>query len=117
MLRERTDSSVLVIGAGGILVFLTGQAEVHALCRRLRRAFPHTRRRPPGNAAALGPGSRRGVSLGLMASLSGELVPLPAFLFPRAWLAVQRPNSGRMNGVLVACIWPQDIFLLNLLLL
>ncbi|XP_022372928.1 probable ATP-dependent RNA helicase DHX37 isoform X1 [Enhydra lutris kenyoni] len=32
---------------GGILVFLTGQAEVHALCRRLRRAFPHTRRRPP----------------------------------------------------------------------
>uniref|UniRef100_A0A673VE54 DEAH-box helicase 37 n=1 Tax=Suricata suricatta TaxID=37032 RepID=A0A673VE54_SURSU len=32
---------------GGILVFLTGQAEVHALCRRLRRAFPHARRRPP----------------------------------------------------------------------
>ncbi|XP_020860011.1 LOW QUALITY PROTEIN: putative ATP-dependent RNA helicase DHX37 [Phascolarctos cinereus] len=25
---------------GGILVFLTGQAEVHSLCRRLRRAFP-----------------------------------------------------------------------------
>ncbi|XP_068615421.1 probable ATP-dependent RNA helicase DHX37 [Brachionichthys hirsutus] len=25
---------------GGILVFLTGQAEVHALCRRLRKAFP-----------------------------------------------------------------------------
>ncbi|KAK7934439.1 hypothetical protein WMY93_005335 [Mugilogobius chulae] len=25
---------------GGILVFLTGQAEVHNLCRRLRRAFP-----------------------------------------------------------------------------
>lgn len=35
--------------AGGILVFLTGQAEVHALCRRLRRAFPHARPRPPGN--------------------------------------------------------------------
>ncbi|XP_045432080.1 probable ATP-dependent RNA helicase DHX37 isoform X2 [Pipistrellus kuhlii] len=35
--------------AGGILVFLTGQAEVHALCRRLRRAFPHARRRPPGD--------------------------------------------------------------------
>ncbi|XP_039096917.1 probable ATP-dependent RNA helicase DHX37 isoform X2 [Hyaena hyaena] len=32
---------------GGILVFLTGQAEVHALCRRLRRAFPHARRGPP----------------------------------------------------------------------
>ncbi|XP_029959812.1 putative ATP-dependent RNA helicase DHX37 isoform X2 [Salarias fasciatus] len=25
---------------GGILVFLTGQAEVHSLCRRLRNAFP-----------------------------------------------------------------------------
>lgn len=35
--------------AGGILVFLTGQAEVHALCRRLRRAFPHARPGPPGN--------------------------------------------------------------------
>lgn len=39
----------LVLPAGGILVFLTGQAEVHALCRRLRRAFPLTRHRPPGN--------------------------------------------------------------------
>lgn len=28
---------------GGILVFLTGQAEVHSLCRRLRRAFPYKR--------------------------------------------------------------------------
>lgn len=26
---------------GGILVFLTGQAEVHSLCRRLRRMFPY----------------------------------------------------------------------------
>ncbi|XP_043103602.1 probable ATP-dependent RNA helicase DHX37 [Puntigrus tetrazona] len=26
---------------GGILVFLTGQAEVHSVCRRLRRAFPY----------------------------------------------------------------------------
>ncbi|XP_051950841.1 probable ATP-dependent RNA helicase DHX37 [Xyrauchen texanus] len=26
---------------GGILVFLTGQAEVHSVCRRLRKAFPH----------------------------------------------------------------------------
>uniref|UniRef100_F7F3D3 Activating signal cointegrator 1 complex subunit 3 n=1 Tax=Ornithorhynchus anatinus TaxID=9258 RepID=F7F3D3_ORNAN len=33
-----------MLPAGGILVFLTGQAEVHSLCRRLRRAFPfHTR--------------------------------------------------------------------------
>ncbi|XP_054568676.1 probable ATP-dependent RNA helicase DHX37 [Eptesicus fuscus] len=38
-----------MLPAGGILVFLTGQAEVHALCRRLRRAFPHVRRRPPEN--------------------------------------------------------------------
>nr|XP_015099253.1 probable ATP-dependent RNA helicase DHX37 [Vicugna pacos] len=36
-----------VLPAGGILVFLTGQAEVHALCRRLRRAFPLARPRPP----------------------------------------------------------------------
>ncbi|XP_044050991.1 probable ATP-dependent RNA helicase DHX37 [Siniperca chuatsi] len=28
---------------GGILVFLTGQAEVHSLCRRLRKAFPYRR--------------------------------------------------------------------------
>ncbi|XP_070759651.1 probable ATP-dependent RNA helicase DHX37 [Enoplosus armatus] len=28
---------------GGILVFLTGQAEVHTLCRRLRKAFPFRR--------------------------------------------------------------------------
>ncbi|XP_044232027.1 probable ATP-dependent RNA helicase DHX37 [Thunnus albacares] len=26
---------------GGILVFLTGQAEVHGLCRKLRKAFPY----------------------------------------------------------------------------
>ncbi|TKC46656.1 hypothetical protein EI555_011304, partial [Monodon monoceros] len=36
-----------MLPAGGILVFLTGQAEVHALCRRLRRAFPVARPRPP----------------------------------------------------------------------
>ncbi|XP_075889419.1 putative ATP-dependent RNA helicase DHX37 isoform X2 [Nelusetta ayraudi] len=28
---------------GGILVFLTGQAEVHSVCRRLRKAFPFRR--------------------------------------------------------------------------
>nr|XP_039328310.1 probable ATP-dependent RNA helicase DHX37 isoform X2 [Saimiri boliviensis boliviensis] len=36
-----------MLPAGGILVFLTGQAEVHALCRRLRKAFPPSRSRPP----------------------------------------------------------------------
>lgn len=36
-----------MLPAGGILVFLTGQAEVHALCRRLRRAFPLARHRLP----------------------------------------------------------------------
>ncbi|XP_030877779.1 probable ATP-dependent RNA helicase DHX37 isoform X1 [Leptonychotes weddellii] len=36
-----------MLPAGGILVFLTGRAEVHALCCRLRRAFPRPRRRPP----------------------------------------------------------------------
>ncbi|KAK6483668.1 putative ATP-dependent RNA helicase DHX37 [Huso huso] len=29
-----------MLPAGGILVFLTGQAEVNSLCRRLRKAFP-----------------------------------------------------------------------------
>ncbi|KAM6155291.1 putative ATP-dependent RNA helicase DHX37 [Rhynchocyon petersi] len=37
-----------MLPAGGILVFLTGQAEVHALCRRLRKTFPHSRPGPPG---------------------------------------------------------------------
>ncbi|KAG3279192.1 DEAH-box helicase 37 [Ictidomys tridecemlineatus] len=36
-----------MLPAGGILVFLTGQAEVHALCRRLRKAFPASRSRAP----------------------------------------------------------------------
>nr|XP_020041304.1 probable ATP-dependent RNA helicase DHX37 [Castor canadensis] len=35
-----------MLPAGGILVFLTGQAEVHALCRRLRKAFPACRSQP-----------------------------------------------------------------------
>ncbi|XP_072271861.1 probable ATP-dependent RNA helicase DHX37 [Pyxicephalus adspersus] len=30
-----------MLPAGGILVFLTGQAEVHSLCRRLRKMFPY----------------------------------------------------------------------------
>uniref|UniRef100_A0A8C6R3U9 DEAH-box helicase 37 n=1 Tax=Nannospalax galili TaxID=1026970 RepID=A0A8C6R3U9_NANGA len=35
-----------MLPAGGILVFLTGQAEVHAFCRRLRKAFPTRGSRP-----------------------------------------------------------------------
>ncbi|XP_040012235.1 probable ATP-dependent RNA helicase DHX37 [Xiphias gladius] len=31
---------------GGILVFLTGQAEVHSLCRKLRKAFPFRKGNP-----------------------------------------------------------------------
>ncbi|KAF2985305.1 hypothetical protein EK904_003939, partial [Melospiza melodia maxima] len=34
--------------AGGILVFLTGQAEVHSLCRRLRKAFPYQKNSTAG---------------------------------------------------------------------
>ncbi|XP_044296662.1 probable ATP-dependent RNA helicase DHX37 [Varanus komodoensis] len=33
---------------GGILVFLTGQAEVHSLCRRLRKMFPFHKNLPQG---------------------------------------------------------------------
>ncbi|XP_030316304.1 probable ATP-dependent RNA helicase DHX37 [Calypte anna] len=33
---------------GGILVFLTGQAEVHSLCRRLRKAFPFKKNNTAG---------------------------------------------------------------------
>uniref|UniRef100_A0A6Q2YHG6 RNA helicase n=1 Tax=Esox lucius TaxID=8010 RepID=A0A6Q2YHG6_ESOLU len=36
---------------GGILVFLTGQAEVHSVCRRLRRAFPFRRGRTATDTA------------------------------------------------------------------
>ncbi|XP_058014476.1 probable ATP-dependent RNA helicase DHX37 [Ahaetulla prasina] len=34
---------------GGILVFLTGQAEVHSLCRRLRKSFPFCKNATPGS--------------------------------------------------------------------
>lgn len=46
MLRLTVISSL----AGGILVFLTGQAEVHSLCRRLRKAFPFQKNNTAGNA-------------------------------------------------------------------
>uniref|UniRef100_A0AAV2MNM6 Ubiquitin recognition factor in ER-associated degradation protein 1 n=1 Tax=Knipowitschia caucasica TaxID=637954 RepID=A0AAV2MNM6_KNICA len=36
---------------GGILVFLTGQAEVHSLCRRLRNAFPYRKSNTTGGEA------------------------------------------------------------------
>lgn len=35
-------------GAGNILVFVTGQAEVHRLCRKLRKTFP-SRQKPMGD--------------------------------------------------------------------
>lgn len=85
-------------------MFLTGQAEVHALCRRLRRAFPHARRGPPGTLSTLGP-----------ESLPWESRP-----------ALPSPVSGRPCGgllwtvksrVLVTWVWPQGISLLNLLFL
>lgn len=34
-------SEHVCVVVGGILVFLTGQAEVHSVCRRLRKAFPY----------------------------------------------------------------------------
>ncbi|NWX85567.1 DHX37 helicase, partial [Nothoprocta pentlandii] len=38
-----------MLPAGGILVFLTGQAEVHSLCRRLRKAFPFKKNNTAGD--------------------------------------------------------------------
>ncbi|NXK19170.1 DHX37 helicase, partial [Arenaria interpres] len=38
-----------MLPAGGILVFLTGQAEVHSLCRRLRKAFPFQKSNTAGD--------------------------------------------------------------------
>lgn len=38
--HECRDLNTCVI-IGGILMFLTGQAEVHSVCRRLRKAFPY----------------------------------------------------------------------------
>ncbi|KFQ67685.1 putative ATP-dependent RNA helicase DHX37, partial [Phaethon lepturus] len=37
-----------MLPSGGILVFLTGQAEVHSLCRRLRKAFPFQKKNIAG---------------------------------------------------------------------
>ncbi|XP_051279442.1 probable ATP-dependent RNA helicase DHX37 [Dicentrarchus labrax] len=37
---QKTCKIHRMLPPGGILVFLTGQAEVHNLCRRLRKAFP-----------------------------------------------------------------------------
>ncbi|NXK32609.1 DHX37 helicase, partial [Piprites chloris] len=37
-----------MLPSGGILVFLTGQAEVHSLCRRLRKAFPYQKNNTAG---------------------------------------------------------------------
>ncbi|KFP56201.1 putative ATP-dependent RNA helicase DHX37, partial [Cariama cristata] len=37
-----------MLPSGGILVFLTGQAEVHSLCRRLRKAFPFQKTKTAG---------------------------------------------------------------------
>ncbi|NXJ94209.1 DHX37 helicase, partial [Corythaixoides concolor] len=38
-----------MLPSGGILVFLTGQAEVHSLCRRLRKAFPFQKNNTAGD--------------------------------------------------------------------
>ncbi|NXA37330.1 DHX37 helicase, partial [Eudromia elegans] len=38
-----------MLPSGGILVFLTGQAEVHSLCRRLRKAFPFKKNSTAGD--------------------------------------------------------------------
>uniref|UniRef100_A0A8V5GN98 Activating signal cointegrator 1 complex subunit 3 n=1 Tax=Melopsittacus undulatus TaxID=13146 RepID=A0A8V5GN98_MELUD len=38
-----------MLPSGGILVFLTGQAEVHSLCRRLRKAFPFQKNNTAGS--------------------------------------------------------------------
>uniref|UniRef100_A0A803Y7R6 Activating signal cointegrator 1 complex subunit 3 n=1 Tax=Meleagris gallopavo TaxID=9103 RepID=A0A803Y7R6_MELGA len=38
-----------MLPSGGILVFLTGQAEVHSLCRRLRKAFPFQKNSTAGD--------------------------------------------------------------------
>ncbi|XP_058493177.1 probable ATP-dependent RNA helicase DHX37 [Solea solea] len=41
---QKTCKIHRMLPSGGILVFLTGQAEVHTLCRRLRKAFPFRKR-------------------------------------------------------------------------
>uniref|UniRef100_A0A8D0HC67 DEAH-box helicase 37 n=1 Tax=Sphenodon punctatus TaxID=8508 RepID=A0A8D0HC67_SPHPU len=38
-----------MLPSGGILVFLTGQAEVNSLCRRLRKAFPFRKNKMAGD--------------------------------------------------------------------
>ena len=47
--------------SGGILVFLTGQAEIDALCRKLRRRFPSTTAPDASAAAPRRPARRTGL--------------------------------------------------------
>ena len=54
---------------GGILVFLTGQQEVNALCRKLRHAFPGTK---PERQYNDNPTSDQAVSSGAQKGLYGE---------------------------------------------
>ncbi|KAA0714412.1 putative ATP-dependent RNA helicase DHX37 [Triplophysa tibetana] len=48
-----------MLPAGGILVFLTGQAEVHSVCRRLRKAFPYRPNREHTGETQISKTSRR----------------------------------------------------------
>ena len=47
-----------MLKAGNILVFVTGQMEVHSLCRKLRRTFPSCLRK--GEEEGKGEGEREG---------------------------------------------------------
>lgn len=46
--------------AGNILVFVTGQMEVHSLCRKLRRTFPSCVNLRKGEEEGEGEGEREG---------------------------------------------------------
>uniref|UniRef100_A0A3B5KYJ8 RNA helicase n=1 Tax=Xiphophorus couchianus TaxID=32473 RepID=A0A3B5KYJ8_9TELE len=50
---QKTCKIHRMLPPGGILVFLTGQAEVHSLCRRLRKAFPFRKDEEADTAEAM----------------------------------------------------------------
>lgn len=104
----------LLLPTGGILVFLTGQAEVHALCRRLRRAFPLARHRLPGNPKPKPLAQEAGGGQPGLQSFPQKSRPFACPPFPPV---NGDPCSGlRLDRILKTCHQPGDVSLPNLLI-
>ncbi|XP_063051694.1 probable ATP-dependent RNA helicase DHX37 [Engraulis encrasicolus] len=81
---------------GGILVFLTGQAEVHSLCRRLRKAFPYR----PSRDQQVGEGSDQTVAPKRSKKKQKKAVSLPRIdLDNYSVLPVDEGDEDRQAGI------------------